>query len=281
MFDPRGPTFWELARQALSSTERGYDLLASKFDYTPFRTPDALLREVVSHLGSAGSIDRALDVCCGTGAAMQFLRPLCRRSIAGLDRSRGMLRIARENLTAAPSPSANPDSMSSRDLEGARSSQPEVEGPRKFDERPVVGRAEVQLIRGDVLQIPLAAEFDLAVCFGALGHILPCDEDRFIRQVANTLKPGGRFVFVTTFLPPRWSAGYWLSRGFNAAMHVRNFLIRPPFIMYYLTFLLPGCAARLRQSGWEVQILPPETLKIDPRLRLVIATKTETTDCDR
>ncbi|MGO9081297.1 MAG: hypothetical protein ACLQDY_20030, partial [Streptosporangiaceae bacterium] len=30
----------ELAMQALSSVEGGYDLLAPKFDHTPFRTPD-------------------------------------------------------------------------------------------------------------------------------------------------------------------------------------------------------------------------------------------------
>jgi len=43
MFHPAGPTFWELAEQCLSSTERGYDLLAPKFDFTPFRTPDEIL----------------------------------------------------------------------------------------------------------------------------------------------------------------------------------------------------------------------------------------------
>ena len=42
MYHPDGPTFWELARQALSSTTRGYDLLAPKFDVTPFRTPDGI-----------------------------------------------------------------------------------------------------------------------------------------------------------------------------------------------------------------------------------------------
>lgn len=40
MFHPKGPSFVELAKQCLSSTERGYDLLAPKFDYTPFRTPE-------------------------------------------------------------------------------------------------------------------------------------------------------------------------------------------------------------------------------------------------
>ena len=47
MFSPGGPTFRELMQQALASTERGYDLLAPKFDLTPFRTglglPAALL----------------------------------------------------------------------------------------------------------------------------------------------------------------------------------------------------------------------------------------------
>ena len=36
MFHPQGPTVWELLVQGLSSTEQGYDLLAPKFDSTPF-----------------------------------------------------------------------------------------------------------------------------------------------------------------------------------------------------------------------------------------------------
>ena len=112
MFHPKGPTLRELAVQALSSTERGYDLLAPKFDYTPFRTPDAVLR------------------------------------------------------------------------------------------------------------------------------------------------PGGRLVFVTSPMPPPWSARYWLARGFNAAMHVRNLLVSPPFVMYYLTFLLPDVEPLLRRAGLAVEVRP-------------------------
>src|SRR5829696_9130822 len=96
MFHPRGPTFWELARQALSSTERGYDLLAPKFDYTPFRTPDVVLETCAACLGEPRSIDAALDLCCGTGAAMHVLRPLCRQRVVGIDMSQGMLDVARE-----------------------------------------------------------------------------------------------------------------------------------------------------------------------------------------
>ena len=69
MFHPQGPTFWELARQALSSTQHGYNLLAPKFDFTPFRTPDEILDGMAKVLGPSKSIDDALDIACGTGQA--------------------------------------------------------------------------------------------------------------------------------------------------------------------------------------------------------------------
>src|SRR5947208_12141605 len=80
MFHPSGRTFLELAQQCLSSTERGYDLLAPKFDVTPFRTPDEVLDGLAKYLGPPQSIDAALDICCGTGAAIRILRPLVRLS---------------------------------------------------------------------------------------------------------------------------------------------------------------------------------------------------------
>src|SRR5713101_6986048 len=73
MFHPNGPTFFELAEQALSSTERGYDLLAPKFDHTPFRTPDEVLDRVVEQLRPLGPFASALDVCCGPCAASASL----------------------------------------------------------------------------------------------------------------------------------------------------------------------------------------------------------------
>ncbi|MEQ8790233.1 MAG: class I SAM-dependent methyltransferase [Pirellulaceae bacterium] len=240
MFHPRGPTIFELARQALSSTERGYDLLAPKFDYTPFRTPSEVLQAVGEYLAAQQPIDAALDVCCGTGAAMEMLRPHCRR-IVGIDRSHGMLDVAQDHVPRAP------------------------------------GDAQIEFVRGEVLQMPFANVFDLAVCFGALGHILPRDEPDFIDQVARVLRPGGRFVFVTTYLPSRISPHYWLARGFNAAMHVRNFVVKPPFIMYYLTFLLPRAQQLLQQRGFTVEIVDDIFPPRYRRLKLVIATKAEET----
>ena len=68
MFSPEGPSVRELAVQALSSVEGGYDLLAPKFDHTPFRTPDSVLDAAAGALRPLGPFGRGLDVCCGTGA---------------------------------------------------------------------------------------------------------------------------------------------------------------------------------------------------------------------
>ena len=102
--------------------------------------------------------------------------------------------------------------------------------------------------------MPFAAAFDLAVSFGAFGHILTQDEPRFVAEIARVLRPGGRFVFVTSYMPRLWSPTYWLARGFNAAMHVRNFLKSPPFIMFYLTFLVPEAKKLLEANGFDVEV---------------------------
>ena len=218
MFAPGGPTFLELLHQALVSTERGYDLIAPKFDRTPFRTPDALLEAMARNVGPAASIDAALDVCCGTGAAAAWLRALCRERVVGLDFSQGMLDEARRRLAFAP------------------------------------GIARIDLVRGDALAMPFDAEFDLITCTGAFGHILEKDEPRFVRGIHRALRPGGRFVFPTSELPAKTSRTVWMLRGFNAAMRVRNALLRPPFIMYYLTFLWPGVGELLKREGFDVRV---------------------------
>ncbi|MFI7602205.1 class I SAM-dependent methyltransferase [Actinoplanes sp. NPDC049681] len=95
MFSPQGPSLRELCVQALSSVERGYDLLAPKFDHTPFRTPESILEATVQALSGSGPFGTGLDVCCGTGAGLTVLRRLCEDRIAGVDFSAGMLRQAR------------------------------------------------------------------------------------------------------------------------------------------------------------------------------------------
>lgn len=237
MFHRKGPTFLELAQQALSSVERGYDLLAPKFEYTPFRTPDPVLRTSMEQVGPPGSIDRALDLCCGTGGAMRFLRPLCRQEVVGVDLSRGMLDEARQLLADAP------------------------------------GTATTTFVQGNVLELTYESEFDVATSFGAFGHILEQDEPRLVEIVGRALRPGGRFIFITAHPPSALNPGYWMAKGFNAAMRVRNALWKPPFVMYYLTFLVPRARKLLEAQGFEVDVrdglMPPPFTP----LSLIIATK--------
>lgn len=91
----QGPTLRELAVQALSSVEDGYDLLAPKFDHTPYRTPDAVLDATARALRPYGPYGAALDLCCGTGAGTRVLREVGAGRVTGLDISAGMLARAR------------------------------------------------------------------------------------------------------------------------------------------------------------------------------------------
>ena len=221
MFHPDGPTFWELARQALSSTARGYDLLAPKFDVTPFRTPDFILRKSADYVCENSRPRRALDLCCGTGAMLEWLPP----GSVGLDSSGGMLTAARRNLQ---------------------------------DQR---------LVRASALHPPFRAAFDLVTCFSALGHFVPREHVQLVAAIKSCLRPGGHFLFVTGSMPSPASPSYWIARGFNAAMHVRNTLWSPPFVMYYLTFLLPEATSLLENAGFRVNVVA----ELDERIILVDA----------
>jgi ubiquinone/menaquinone biosynthesis C-methylase UbiE len=101
MFSPQGPSVRELAMQALSSVEGGYDRLAPKFDHTPFRTPDSVLDATAAALRPLGPFGRGLDVCCGTGAGMRVLGSLCQGPVTGVDFSAGMIGQARRTLPDA------------------------------------------------------------------------------------------------------------------------------------------------------------------------------------
>ncbi len=89
------PTLKELAVQALSSVERGYDLLAPKFDATSFRTPEWFLAATITALREYGPFERGLDVCTGTGAGLELLEEATAEPPTGVDFSAGMLERAR------------------------------------------------------------------------------------------------------------------------------------------------------------------------------------------
>jgi len=237
MFSPEGPSLRELAVQALSSVEHGYDLLAPKFDHTPFRTPESVLESVATALDRTGPFGDGLDLCCGTGAGMDVLARVCRGSVTGIDFSAGMLDVARR--------------------------RPRPQGPH------------VAWVRGDARALPFGPAFDLVVSFGAFGHFLPRELPGLFGQVHSVLRPGGTFAF-PVLAPPRPSGlGFWLLLGFDTAMRVRNAVWRPPFVMYYRAFRLGTVLTELGRAGFEVDLLVlPEFGHRDdgtPRARLVRA----------
>ncbi|WP_329384064.1 class I SAM-dependent methyltransferase [Streptomyces sp. NBC_01351] len=250
MFSSHGPSVRELAAQALTSVERGYDLLAPKFDHTPFRTPDRMLDAVEETLAQReGSFGAGLDVCCGTGAAIGMLRRLCRERVTGVDLSAGMLAEAERTHGA----------------EGRA-----VAGDRD-------GAARVDFVRADARELPdaLGDFYDLAVSFGAFGHFLPAERPALFSGVHRALRPGGLFAFPIGAPIPPSSPLWWAVAGFDAAMRVRNAVWRPPFVMYYRTFPLSGVREDLRAAGFTVETVPLEQFGRQdggaPRWRLVLA----------
>ncbi|MFF5159594.1 class I SAM-dependent methyltransferase [Streptomyces sp. NPDC000348] len=241
MFSPEGPRLRELAVQALSSVERGYDLLAPKFDHTPFRTPDSVLDATASALLRTGPFDAGLDLCCGTGAGMEVLSQVCRKSVTGVDFSAGMLSVARER-TRPPGPPAG-------------------------------------WVRADARALPFGPVFDLVVSFGAFGHFLPRELPGLFAQVHSVLRPGGRFVFPVVAPPRPGSLTHGMLLGFDAVMRVRNAVRRPPFVMYYRTFRFGDVRRELSRAGFRVEhrALPEFGRRRDgsPKVRLVVAARAE------
>jgi SAM-dependent methyltransferase len=243
VFHPEGPSLRELAVQALSSVERGYDLLAPKFDHTPFRTPDAVLDAVAAALAATGPYDAGLDLCCGTGAGAGVLTRVCRDTVTGVDFSAGMLGVARRSV---PPPAA-----------------------------PV---PRISWVRGDARALPFApGTFDLVVSFGAFGHFLPRELPGLFAQVHSVLRPGGSFAFPVLAPPGPASPAFWMLLGFDAVMRVRNAVWRPPFVMYYRSFRLGDVRRELERAGFRVRLQPLREFGDrgdgSPRARMVVAVR--------
>ena len=93
-----------------------------------------------------------------------------------------------------------------------------------------------------------------------------------IASANRTIKITGSIAFPSANRPSPLSPVGWLARGFNAAMHVRNALIRPPFVMFYLRYLLPEVLDDLRQAGLVPAVSSPFSPPFQ-EFRLVVATR--------
>ena len=235
----KGPTFWELAVQALSSTERGYDLLAPKFDYTPFRTPDAVLRRRGRAPGGRWALrSRARRLLRHGRRRMRMLRPLCRERVVGLDFSRGMLEVGAQ-------------AAGRRARRGAAGVRPR----RRAGAAVRAGVRRRDLLRG-----------------------LRAHPRRRTSRACRRDRPGaaaGRPLRLRDAAPCR-RRGRRLLDGAAASTRrcaCATGCASPPFIMYYLTFLLPRAREPAGANGFDVEIRAVHFARPWTDLRLVVATR--------
>ncbi|MEK7653935.1 MAG: class I SAM-dependent methyltransferase [Patescibacteria group bacterium] len=245
MFHPKGPTLWELVKQALSSTKVGYDLLAPKFDYTPFATPEWIINATMKQLlkeNGGKKFMSAKDFCTGTGAAIGGLLKITNGVVIGIDWSEPMLEKAREKF------------FPFLDYE--------------------LSSVRLYLVCGDIFQGPMHANAELVTCFGALGHIEKHQQKAFMKQAHDALRANGIFAFVTAERPKWYQPRSWPYFIFDAIMKVRNWAIKPEFVMYYINFLLPDILELFDKEKWsEVKVVPLEVNGRKTELRLVMARK--------
>ncbi len=218
----------ELAKQALSSTKEGYDQLAPKFDYTPFLTSKELVDQVIKYLTedadgkpiNTHEFNSAIDLCTGTGAGVEGLIPIVSNEIVGVDWSEPMLAEAKKKFAGVTKP-------------------------------------KIRLVCENIFDISYPGKFDLVTCFGALGHIEKSRQKEFVNLIYHLLKPGGRFAFVTADKPKWYQPSAWPYYIFDAVMRIRNWAIKPEFVMYYINFLLPDAFRLFNSSDWTISLVAP------------------------
>ncbi|MBN9417569.1 MAG: methyltransferase domain-containing protein [Candidatus Eremiobacteraeota bacterium] len=144
--------------------------------------------------------------------------------------------------------------------------------------RNMLARARLQvgpepaLFQGDFLKFYWEDHFDLITSVGVLGHIRPQDQCEFFRRVYRALRPGGMFLSVLGDLRGRpWV--YLPALAFDSLMRIRNFVWRPTFVMYYLSFVLPRAQRVLEQQGFACQVLDGRFPMPFRQLKVLLARK--------
>jgi len=159
-----------MSRRALR--RRYYDLFARVYDrFVAWHSgdPTGPMRRVLAERVTSGSVRRAMDLCCGTGAVTRALaeRAPVGALIVGVDFSRGML---------------------DRALIAAREA----------------GRSGIRWVQADATDLPFrAGTFDAVTCAYALYELKGAARVAMLREVARVLSPGGRFLAMEHEVPER------------------------------------------------------------------------------
>jgi demethylmenaquinone methyltransferase/2-methoxy-6-polyprenyl-1,4-benzoquinol methylase len=153
-------------RAARPAAWSSYDRLSRWYDLLTLGSEDRLVAAGLRCLAAASG-ERVLDIGCGTGRALSGLVRAAGLA-CGVDRSAGMLAVARSRLRRAAPP------------------------------------APAALARADARALPFSGgSFDAAFMSFALELFTPPDIPRVLAECARVLKPGGRLCVVALHRPPR------------------------------------------------------------------------------
>jgi SAM-dependent methyltransferase len=160
-----------LASEEAGGREHFVDAELYDFEYRRRRADVTFYRRVVADRMACGPPGAVLDLACGTG---RLLVPLLRdgHRVLGVDRAPAMLARA----------------------------------ARRVARLAAVRRAQSQLVRADLRQVPVRGPFAVAICaFHSVQHLVGDEELRgLFGTLARALEPGGWLAFDVLPPDPRW-----------------------------------------------------------------------------
>lgn len=180
----------------------GHQTLHGGLDEPLYRTVSSLVAEALAAHGWASGRGAAapviVDAGCGVGRAASDAAALAPAGLVlGIDGSPAMLELA-ERITRGIEPV---------EVELAEYGFPSLEIPAR-------GVPNLELVRGDLEDLPVQdGVADVALCVNTIDR-LPHGPERAVAECARILKPGGRVVFTN---PLNWTEGELWHRWPDAA----------------------------------------------------------------
>lgn len=208
------------SKRIREKVKRDYDSIAEEFsetrqgswkefeDFAPFLKPDM----------------RVLDLGCGNGRLLGFLRDKGLHSYVGVDQSEALLELARGCLA--------------------------------YFADGVMGTAKIRFVQADILVLPdLGGKFDAAFMIASFHHLPPKDQLLCLKRLKTHLKPGG-LLFMTNW--NLWSLRFWRAwlrnllwpnYGFKGLLIPWKHRVK----RYYYAFSLAQVNRLLKKAGYSLE----------------------------
>ena len=208
------------SKRIREKVKQDYDSIAEEFsdtrhtnwrefeDFVPFLKPDM----------------KALDLGCGNGRLLGFLRDKELHSYVGVDQSEELLKQAVANLD--------------------------------YFADGVMGPAKIRFVQADMLNLPdLGGKFDAAFMIASFHHLPPKDQLLCLKRLKTHLKPDA-LLFMTNW--NLWSLRFWRAWVRNALWPnygFRGLLIpwKHRVKRYYYAFRPEELRALLKKAGYTVE----------------------------